>query len=99
MTTKKIIQSFINGNKVAMFSKSFCPFCDMAKKVLSKAGVKNLAVLELDLLENGSKIQDELVNFTKMKTVPQVFINEKFIGGGTDVKKLFESGKLLKQLK
>lgn len=99
MTTKKFIQSFINGNKVAMFSKSFCPFCDMAKTVLNKAGVKNLAVLELDLLANGSKMQDELVNLTKMKTVPQVFINRNFIGGGTEVKNLFESGKLFKQLK
>ena len=99
MATKKLVQTFIKGNKVAMFSKSFCPFCDMAKSVLSKAGVNNLATLELDLLKNGPEIQDELVLLTKQKTVPQVFINQNFVGGGTDVKKLFENGKLHKLLK
>lgn len=43
-------------------------------------------------------IQDELQNLTGARSVPRVFVDGKFIGGGTDVKKLYENGELAKML-
>lgn len=41
-------------------------------------------------------MQDVLGELTGARSVPRVFVNGKFIGGGTDVKKLYESGELNK---
>lgn len=43
-------------------------------------------------------IQNVLGEMTGARSVPRCFIDGKFIGGGTDVKKLFESGELAKML-
>lgn len=45
---KKLVDDAIKNNKVAVFSKSYCPFCKMAKETLSSAGLANYYVLELD---------------------------------------------------
>ena len=45
--TKTKVQSIIDENAVAVFSKSYCPYCNQAKKLLSDKGAKFFAV-ELD---------------------------------------------------
>ena len=45
--TKTKVQSIIDENPVAVFSKSYCPYCREAKKLLSDSGAKFLAI-ELD---------------------------------------------------
>ena len=46
-TTKTKVQSIIDENAVAVFSKSYCPYCRAAKQLLSDSGAKFFAV-ELD---------------------------------------------------
>ncbi|XP_077966980.1 uncharacterized protein LOC120341811 [Styela clava] len=94
----KLIQSLIGSNKVAVFSKSYCPYCKLAKNVLNQAGASGKAVIELDERDDGHLIQNELTVLTGESTVPQVFINKEFVGGGTEVEKLHETGKLQKLL-
>lgn len=55
--------------------------------------------LELDLKEDGQALQEALVAKTGKKTVPQVFVNGKFIGGCDDTIAANEDGTLLKLLK
>lgn len=43
-------------------------------------------------------IQGVLGNITGASSVPRVFLDGNFIGGGTDVKKLYETGQLAKML-
>ena len=45
--TKTKVQSIIDENAVAVFSKSYCPYCNQTKKLLSDAGAKFYAI-ELD---------------------------------------------------
>jgi hypothetical protein len=45
--TKTKVQSIIDENPVAVFSKSYCPYCNAAKKLLSESGAKFYAI-ELD---------------------------------------------------
>jgi glutaredoxin 3 len=45
--TKTKVQSIIDENAVAVFSKSYCPYCNQAKKLLSDKGAKFFAI-ELD---------------------------------------------------
>lgn len=59
----------VKGNKVAVFSKTYCPYCDMAKTALKDAGLKNYLLIELDKVEDGSAIQDALLEITGGRTV------------------------------
>ena len=45
--TKTKVQSIIDENAVAVFSKSYCPYCRQAKQLLSDQGAKFYAI-ELD---------------------------------------------------
>lgn len=98
MTAANLVKMFIKNNKIAVFSKSYCPYCDMAKKVLDEAGAKNKAVLELNERNDGDQIQSILCNITGQSTVPQVFFKETFIGGGTELSEFHSTGKLKKLL-
>ncbi|VVD01191.1 uncharacterized protein LOC126977549 [Leptidea sinapis] len=91
------LQNFIKGavaqDKVVVFSKSYCPYCKLAKDVFVKVK-QPIKVYELDEREDGNEIQETLAQITGFRTVPQVFINGNCVGGGSDVKALFDSGKL-----
>lgn len=86
----EVIKKCISENKVYMFSKTYCPYCDKAKNALDSIGVK-YGLMELDMykiielynrIPEGRKIQDALAEMTGRRTVPNVFINGKTIGGG-----------------
>jgi glutaredoxin 3 len=51
-------------------------------------------VVELDQRDDGSDIQDYLLELTGGRTVPRVFIDSEFIGGADDTAALDESGRL-----
>lgn len=52
--------------------------------------------IELDQRNDGEEIQAILGEITGAKTVPRVFVNGECLGGGSDVKALYENGKLQK---
>ena len=54
--------------------------------------------IEIEDRPDCQEIQDVLNEMTGARSVPRVFIDGKFIGGGTDVKKLYENGQLAKML-
>jgi len=89
-----MIDDLIKNNKVVMFSKSYCPFCNEIKELFNNLGIKFHAV-ELDLREDGSEIQAGLLEKTGQKTVPNTFINGAHVGGCDDTKKLHAEDKLL----
>jgi len=89
----QFVRETINNHKVVIFSKTYCPYCSMAKEQFRKLDVA-MTVVELDLRPDGEEIQAVLGELTGARTVPRCFINGKFIGGGTDVKRLYEQGVL-----
>lgn len=66
-----------------------CPYCHRAREFFRSKG---LSFEELDLTER-SKDLEELKQRTGHMTVPQIFIDDRFIGGYTDLLAFVESGK------
>ncbi|WP_395241617.1 glutaredoxin [Salmonella sp. s51933] len=89
----------IKSNNVVVFSKSYCPFCKMAKKALADAGLKDYLLFELDNRDDGDEIMDILLKITGARTVPRVFIGGECIGGGSEIRDLQSSGQLVPKLK
>ena len=76
--------------RVKIYTKTNCPSCVLAKKVLSEKDVK----FEEVVLDNKPEELNELIGKTKMKTVPQIFINDQLIGGCSDMMELDQENKL-----
>ncbi|KAF9103082.1 hypothetical protein BGX27_010737, partial [Mortierella sp. AM989] len=80
-------------NKVMFFGKSYCPYCKNAKTVLAGRGLQ-FKTYEIDLEKNGQEVQDYLLQKTGQRTVPNIFINTKHLGGNSDLVAAEKSGKL-----
>ncbi|EPS41874.1 hypothetical protein H072_4165 [Dactylellina haptotyla CBS 200.50] len=83
-------QAFIDENPVAVFSKSYCPYCKATKSLLTELNA-NFNVMEIDLLDDGPAIQDALEQISGQRTVPNIFIAKKHIGGNSDLQALKKS--------
>ncbi|XP_057194693.1 thioredoxin reductase 3 [Triplophysa rosa] len=90
------IKELVDSSQVLVFSKSYCPYCVKVKELFKELNVKCNAV-ELDLMEDGTNYQDLLHEMTGQKTVPNVFINKKHIGGCDNTLKAHKDG-VLQQL-
>ncbi|CAM9698870.1 unnamed protein product [Choristocarpus tenellus] len=88
------VKELVAANPIMVFSKTYCPYCKKAKNALSKIGA-SFKVLELDNESNGATIQDTLLAMTGQRTVPNVFVGGKSIGGGTETEQLQRSGELV----
>ncbi|CAH9067509.1 unnamed protein product [Cuscuta europaea] len=87
------VQNVIYSNKIAIFSKSYCPYSMRAKHIFHE--LKELPfVVELDLRDDGNHIQDVLLDLVGHRTVPQIFVNGKHVGGSDDLYNAVENGQL-----
>jgi len=82
---------------VVVFSKTYCPFASRAKQTLQSEGAV-FHVVELDQRNDGGEIQAALADMTGRRTVPNVFLDSKSIGGGDDTVALARSGRLREML-
>lgn len=73
-----------------MYTKRVCPFCTRAKALLQKKGV---AFEEIDV-ENDDARRLWLVEASGQKTVPQIFVDGRSLGGFSDIEALDRQGKL-----
>ncbi|EPS66621.1 glutaredoxin [Genlisea aurea] len=87
-------KEIVDSNAVVVFSKSYCPFCSKVKKLLAELGASFRAV-ELDVEGDGSEIQAALAEWTGQRTVPNVFIGGKHIGGCDATTGIHKEGKLV----
>ncbi|EXJ81237.1 glutaredoxin 3 [Capronia epimyces CBS 606.96] len=81
---KQKAQQIIAQNPVVVFSKSYCPYCRATKSLLSEKHAKYY-LLELDEVDDGAAIQDALEEITGQRSVPNIFIAQKHIGGNSDL--------------
>ncbi|CAN6674446.1 glutaredoxin-1 [Trichomonascus vanleenenianus] len=93
----ELLTQWINGNKVFVASKSYCPYCNRAKALLKELNVEAF-IVELDLREDGKELQDELEKISGQRTVPNIYINQKHIGGNAELQALHSKGELVKLL-
>jgi glutaredoxin len=75
---------------IKIYSTSWCSSCIYAKRLLSERG---LECEEINIEENGGS-RDDLFKLTGGRTVPQIIIDEKPIGGYDDLLKLDSIGEL-----
>jgi glutaredoxin 3 len=75
---------------IVMYSKSWCPYCRMAKRLLAAKGQK---WDEIDIEEQPER-RREMVERSGRTTVPQIWIGEKHIGGFDELSRLEASGEL-----
>ena len=82
-------------SRVIVYTTQTCPYCVRAKDLLDRKGVAYQEVrVDLD-----SKQRDLMVEKSGRRTVPQIFIDEKPIGGCDDLYALEKSGRLDQLLK
>lgn len=81
--------------KVVIYTTAICPYCKDAKKLLEKKGVK---YHEIPVDKDRDKLE-EMIKLSGRRGVPQIFINDKHIGGFDDLSALAISGKLDSLLK
>ncbi|KAK4356360.1 hypothetical protein RND71_025331 [Anisodus tanguticus] len=95
--SSSFVKKTISSHSIAIFSKSYCPYCRKAKAVFKELKQRPY-VVELDERDDGWSIQDALSEIVGRRTVPQVFINGKHIGGSDDTVDAYENGELAKLL-
>ncbi|KAM3418199.1 hypothetical protein BST61_g4203 [Cercospora zeina] len=94
------LNDILRKGPIIVFSKSYCPYSKKAKHILLDLYeiTPKPYVVELDMHELGPGLQTHLGKSTGRRTVPNVLVNGKSIGGGDDIEALHESGKLAETL-
>ncbi len=85
--------------QVVIYSKSYCPYCSATKSLFqTQFSDVDAKIFELDQMNDGASIQSDLAAMTGQRTVPNVWVRGKFVGGNDDTQALFRSGKLTEML-
>jgi glutaredoxin 3 len=84
--------------EIVMYATSWCGYCARARRLLQSKGVP---FREIDL-DDHPEARSEMIERSGRRTVPQIFIGDKHVGGSDDLMALDKSGgldPLLKELK
>ena len=76
--------------KITMYSTSWCGFCAMARRLLTQKGQ---AWQEIDVDAEPAR-REEMMQKSGRRTVPQIWIGERHVGGFDDLSALASSGEL-----
>ncbi|KAF8838698.1 putative glutaredoxin [Paxillus ammoniavirescens] len=83
---KEFVEDKIKSHKIVVFSKTNCPYCKATKSYFANNyPTEEVEVVELDTRDDGSAIQDYLLQKTGARSVPRTFINGQCIGGNSDL--------------
>ena len=77
--------------KVEIYTKLYCGYCYRAKRLLESKGVE---FEEYDITLGGPKRTEMLARKPDARTVPQIFIDGRSVGGSDDLARLYREGKL-----
>jgi len=75
---------------IRMYSTRVCPYCIRAERLLNKKGVQ----VEKILIDNQPEEMTKMIEITGRRTVPQIFIGERHVGGYDDLVDLDLDGEL-----
>ena len=76
---------------VIVYSGPGCPYCDRAKALLRKKGVE---FREIDVRADKSQLSDMMSKTGGRKSIPQIFINDRYVGDCDELHALDAQGKL-----
>jgi|TARA_B100000965_G_scaffold257550_1_gene216997 Glutaredoxin, GrxC family len=77
--------------KVVIYTGPMCNFCSAAKHLLNK---KKVSYEEINIGYDEKKRDEMLKKSNGAKTIPQIFVEEKHIGGYVELKALEAKGEL-----
>ncbi len=77
--------------KVEVYSGSYCPYCVRAKELLTRKGV---SFTEYEVDKDMDLREQMMKRAPGYKTIPQIFINDQYVGGCDDLYALDRAGKL-----
>ena len=83
------------AHEVTLYSTGWCPFCDRARGLLSRKGV---SWREIMVDEDPASREVMLKRSGGRRTVPQIFIGDRHVGGFDDLYALDKAGELDKLL-
>jgi glutaredoxin 3 len=76
---------------ILMYTSAVCPYCMNAERLLASKGVKEINKVRVDLQPEK---RNEMIEKTGRRTVPQIFIDGRHIGGFDDLRALDLAGGL-----
>ncbi len=76
---------------ITMYTTAVCPYCINAERLLRSKGVADINKIRIDLQPEK---RDEMMQKTGRRTVPQIYIGERHIGGFDDLRALDLAGGL-----
>ena len=78
--------------QIIMYTKSICPYCVRAKNLLQMKGITEFEEINI---ENDNALREEMIAKSNGRmTVPQIFINDRHVGGFDDLDILNKQGEL-----
>ena len=89
MTEESVSDHDDDSKKVVMYGTRFCPYCAAARMLLTKKGVSYE-----DINVGSAAERDAMVALSGRRTVPQIFVGDRHIGGYDDMTALDRQGAL-----
>ncbi|MDX8388293.1 MAG: glutaredoxin 3 [Ghiorsea sp.] len=77
--------------KIEVYSGDYCPYCVRAKSLLKQ---RDLEFTEYDVQKEPNKRAEMMKRSNGGRSIPQIFINDKHVGGCDDLYALDKKGKL-----
>ena len=98
-TTKNTIQNHIDSNEICLFMKGTpdAPQCGFSMAVTNMLKLLEVNFHSVNVLED-QNIREGIKTFSDWHTIPQLYVQEEFVGGCDIVKEMYESGELAKLL-
>ena len=76
--------------EVVMYSTGWCPYCARARALFERKGI---AFREIDI-ETNAELRAEMLTRSGRRSVPQIFVGERHVGGFEELYDLERSGEL-----
>jgi monothiol glutaredoxin len=94
------IQEMIDSNKVFLFMKGnkMIPQCGFSNRVVNVLKTEGVPFETFNVLSD-PEIRDGIKQFSNWPTIPQLYVNGKFVGGCDIVTEMHENGELATELK
>lgn len=93
---RALIDEEIQRHAVVIFAKSWCGYCSSAIRTLN---AYQPVIYQLDQRNDGLALQEELTSMTGQRTVPNIFVHGRHVGGNDDIQRLQRQGKLEELIK
>jgi glutaredoxin 3 len=77
--------------KVLMYSTATCPYCIRAEQLLKHKGVQEIEKIRVDIQP---ELRVAMMEKTGRRTVPQIYINDVYVGGYDELASLDHAGEL-----